>query len=114
MQLLWLLAELIRMNIPESDTLVALLLRHVMSGDVSARNLLLLQQLLSLLAEQRYKTISRLHTRANSPQCARGVYDTLDRCGVTSRSMLQTLAHRTSRFDTHGGVHLPAARTGPH
>lgn len=53
-QLIWLLNELIRMNIHDSDTVLALVIRHIIGGDVGPRNLWLLQQVLGLLVEHRY------------------------------------------------------------
>ena len=52
-QLMWLLREMIRTGIANVDTLVWNVLRHAAGGDVSPRNIALVEGLLDLFTEQR-------------------------------------------------------------
>nr|CAG4640665.1 EOG090X0205 [Eulimnadia texana] len=52
-QLLWLLKELVRANVTNTDLLAWTILRQVAGGDVSPRNLWLAENLLDLFADQR-------------------------------------------------------------
>lgn len=50
---MWLLREMIRTGIANVDTLVWNVLRHAAGGDVSLRNIALVEGLLDLFTEQR-------------------------------------------------------------
>lgn len=52
-QLLWLLREMIRTSVTNVDTLCLSLLRHAAGGDISSRNLLLVDTLLDIFQENR-------------------------------------------------------------
>lgn len=52
-QLLWLLREMIRTSVTNVDTLCLSLLRHAAGGDISARNLILVDALLDIFQENR-------------------------------------------------------------
>nr|XP_018909585.1 PREDICTED: integrator complex subunit 3 [Bemisia tabaci] len=52
-QLLWLIRELVRNAVPGTDTLCWNILRHAASGDISPRNLFLVEHLLDIFQENR-------------------------------------------------------------
>lgn len=53
-QLLWLVREMVRNMVPNVDTLCWNLMRHAASGDVSPKNLYLVENLLDIYQENRY------------------------------------------------------------
>jgi hypothetical protein len=54
-QLFWLLRELIRMNIHETDSLVLTLMRHIAGADLSQKNLNLINDILQIFSDYRYE-----------------------------------------------------------
>lgn len=57
-QLFWLIQELVKLKVPEVDTLVAALLRHIIGGDLSSKNVALANSIFKLLQDHKYLTIS--------------------------------------------------------
>lgn len=53
-QMLWLVREMVRNMVPNVDTLCWNLMRHAASGDVSPKNLYLIENLLDIYQENRF------------------------------------------------------------
>ena len=52
-QLFWLIQELVKLKVPDADTLIAALMRHIAGGDLTAKNIQLVGSVLKLLTEQK-------------------------------------------------------------
>ena len=53
-QLFWLLTELVKLKVTDVDTLIAAMMRHIVGGDVSGKNINFITAILRLLIDHKY------------------------------------------------------------